>query len=128
MSFPSTFTELNTSAASRAAALTALLLSSGAARAFAEDYLVENSEPEVLPQFEVTEDTASTLAAAKFNTPLIDTPQTITVIPKQVIEQQGATNLRDILRNSPGITFQAGEGGTPAGDQMTIREIGRAHV
>lgn len=121
MSFPSTFTELNTSAASRAAALTALLLSSGGARAFAEDYLVENSEPEVLPQFEVTEDTASTLAAAKFNTPLIDTPQTITVIPKQVIEQQGATNLRDILRNSPGITFQAGEGGTPAGDQMTIR-------
>src|SRR5690606_28114276 len=34
---------------------------------------------------------------------------------------QGAVSLRDVLRNSPGITFQAGEGGTPAGDQMTIR-------
>jgi catecholate siderophore receptor len=114
-------TDANACAASRAAALTALLLSSGASRAFAEDYIAENNEPHVLPQYEVSDEKSSSLAAAKFHTPLIDTPQTITVIPKQVIEQQAATNLRDILRNSPGITFQAGEGGTPAGDQMTIR-------
>ena len=38
-----------------------------------------------------------------------------------VIEEQGATTLRDVLRNVPGITFQAGEGGVPAGDQLTIR-------
>lgn len=37
------------------------------------------------------------------------------------MEEQAASSLRDILRNSPGLTFQAGEGGTPAGDQMTIR-------
>ena len=48
-------------------------------------------------------------------------PQTITVIPRAVIEQQGATTLRDVLRNVAGITFQAGEGGVPAGDQLTIR-------
>jgi catecholate siderophore receptor len=37
------------------------------------------------------------------------------------MEQQGATNLRDVLRNVSGITFQAGEGGVPAGDNLTIR-------
>jgi catecholate siderophore receptor len=53
--------------------------------------------------------------------PLRDVPQTITVVPRRVIEEQGATTLRDVLRNVAGITFQAGEGGVPAGDQMTIR-------
>ena len=53
--------------------------------------------------------------------PLRDIPQTITVVPRAVIEEQGATTLRDVLRNVAGITFQAGEGGVPAGDQMTIR-------
>jgi catecholate siderophore receptor len=38
-----------------------------------------------------------------------------------VIEDQHATTLRDVLRNVPGISFQAGEGGVPAGDQMSIR-------
>ncbi len=61
------------------------------------------------------------LSTPRFNAPLLDTPQTITVIPQRIMEEQAATSLRDILRNSPGITFQAGEGGTPAGDQMTIR-------
>ena len=53
--------------------------------------------------------------------PLRDIPQTITIVPRAVIEEQGATTLRDVLRNVAGITFQAGEGGVPAGDQMTIR-------
>ncbi|MCF3649296.1 TonB-dependent receptor [Synoicihabitans lomoniglobus] len=61
------------------------------------------------------------LASPKFNAPLLDTPQTVTVISQRIMEEQAASSLRDILRNSPGITFQAGEGGTPAGDQMTIR-------
>lgn len=113
--------ETNASMAKRAAALTALLLTGGTSRALADDYVAENAEPKVLPQFEVNEEKASTLAAPKFSTPLIDTPQTITVIPKEIFDQQAVTSLRDILRNSPGITFQAGEGGTPAGDQMTIR-------
>jgi catecholate siderophore receptor len=48
-------------------------------------------------------------------------PQTITVIPQTVIEEQGATTLRDVLRNVPGLTMTAGEGGTPAGDNLTLR-------
>ena len=38
-----------------------------------------------------------------------------------MIEEQGATTLRDVLRNVPGLTVAAGEGGTPAGDNLTMR-------
>ena len=61
----------------------------------------------------------------KLTEPLRDIPQTITVIPRAVIEQQGATTLRDVLRNVAGITFQAGEGGVPAGDQLTHSRLQR---
>lgn len=64
---------------------------------------------------------APRVISSKFTAPLRDIPQTINVIPSRLIEEQGATTLRDTLRNVTGITFQAGEGGTPAGDQMTIR-------
>lgn len=57
----------------------------------------------------------------KFTEPIRDTPQTINVVPKQVIEQRGATTLRDVLRNVPGITVNAGEGGGPQGDNLRIR-------
>ena len=60
-------------------------------------------------------------ASPKYTEPLLDTPQTITVVPRSLMDEQSATTLRDVLRNVSGITFQAGEGGTPAGDQMTIR-------
>jgi catecholate siderophore receptor len=51
-----------------------------------------------------------------------DTPQTLTIIPEQVIKDQNATTLRDVLRNVPGISFQAGEGSsTVSGDNLSIR-------
>jgi catecholate siderophore receptor len=62
-----------------------------------------------------------TASSPKYTEPLRDTPQTITVIPKTVIEEQGATTLRDVLRNVPGLTMTAGEGGAPAGDNLTLR-------
>jgi len=64
---------------------------------------------------------APRVASPKFTEPLRDIPQTINLIPQAVIQEQGATTLRDVLRNVVGITFQAGEGGVPAGDQLTIR-------
>jgi catecholate siderophore receptor len=70
---------------------------------------------------EVTGRTVPTVSSPKYTEPLRDIPQTITVISSEVMEQQGATNLRDVLRNVSGITFQAGEGGVPAGDNLTIR-------
>ena len=66
------------------------------------------------------------LSSPKQPQSLLDTPQTISVVPAKVIRQQGATTLRDVLRNVPGISIQAGEGGTPNGDQLTLRRSGRA--
>jgi catecholate siderophore receptor len=63
----------------------------------------------------------SGVSSPKYTEPLRDVPQTITVIPKAIIEEQGATTLREVLSNVPGITMVAGEGGTPAGDNLTLR-------
>ena len=50
----------------------------------------------------------------------MDTPQSIGVVPQQVMQEQGATTLRDALRNVAGISLAAGEGGAQ-GDNLTIR-------
>lgn len=60
-------------------------------------------------------------ASTKFTRELVDTAQTLSIIPESLIEQRAATTLRDVLRNVSGISMQAGEGGTPAGDQLSIR-------
>ncbi len=61
------------------------------------------------------------MTSRKFTEPLRDIPQTVTVVPAAIIEAQGATTLRDVLRNVTGISIQAGEGGVPAGDNLSIR-------
>src|SRR5690606_15642764 len=52
-----------------------------------------------------------TVESPRYTAPILDTPQTITVIPQQIIQEQGARNLTEVLRNTPGITFDAGENG-----------------
>ena len=60
-------------------------------------------------------------SSPKYTELLRDTAQTITVIPADLIQQQGGLLLRDVLRqNVPGITFGAGEGGS-YGDSINIR-------
>ena len=74
-----------------------------------------DTKPQQLPKIlvDAEEDPLKTETASspKYTQPLLDTPQTIQVIPQAVIRDRAATTLRDVLRNSPGITFQAGEGG-----------------
>ena len=70
---------------------------------------------------EVKDDSRVVLSSPKYTEPLLDTPQTITVISKETMEEQGATTLRDVLKNVPGLTITAGEGGNPAGDNLTLR-------
>jgi len=54
-----------------------------------------------------------------------DAPQSISIIPRAIIEQQSASTLRDVLRNVSGISMAAGEGGGgPAGDNLTLRGFG----
>jgi catecholate siderophore receptor len=61
------------------------------------------------------------LSSPKMTEPVLDTPQTINIVPKALIEERGATTLRDVLRNVPGISLQAAEGGVPLGDNLTLR-------
>jgi len=62
--------------------------------------------------------------SAKYAAPLAETPQTIQVIPRTLLDEQGATTLTEALRNVPGITMQAGEGGgasSTTGDMFNMR-------
>jgi catecholate siderophore receptor len=63
-------------------------------------------------------------SSPKYAQPLIEVPQTIEVIPREVMEAQGVTTLSDALRNVPGISLQAGEGGgasNTSGDMFNLR-------
>lgn len=51
---------------------------------------------------------------------LRDIPQSVTVINQDVIKSQGTTSLTEALRNVPGITLSAGEGGA-IGDSINLR-------
>jgi catecholate siderophore receptor len=65
---------------------------------------------------------ADSASSPKFTQPLLDTPQTITVIKHEILQQQGATSLSEALRNTPGITLQLGENGnTQTGDAVFMR-------
>ena len=65
------------------------------------------------------------LSSPKFTQPIVDTTQTVQVITKQVIKEQGATTLTDAMRNVPGAgTFAVGENGsTNTGDYIYMRGI-----
>lgn len=65
---------------------------------------------------------ADAVSSPKFTQPLVDTPQTITVIKKEILQEQGAVSLMEALRNTPGITMQMGENGnTSQGDTFQMR-------
>lgn len=107
-----------TPAAAPLAAALALALS---APAFAADPTSEadKRKPTDLDKVEVVGQNES--SSPKHTQPLLDTPQSITVVPAELMQEQGVTTLRDALRNVPGISMQAGEGGVPAGDNLSLR-------
>jgi len=61
-----------------------------------------------------------TLSLSRIPTSILDTPQSITVIPQKLIEDQRDSTVIETLRNVPGITLFGGEGGTQ-GDNIAIR-------
>jgi catecholate siderophore receptor len=78
-----------------------------------------------LPTIDVTGDQnggyqATQQSINRLQTPLKDTPQTVNVVPQQVIQEKRAVSMEDALRSVPGITFSAGEGGQQ-GDSPIIR-------
>lgn len=65
---------------------------------------------------------AEKVSSPKFTQPLVDTPQTIVVVKKELFQQQSATTLSEALRNTPGITMLMGENGnTSTGDSIFMR-------
>ncbi len=68
----------------------------------------------------VTTAVPDTVAMGKFTESLVDTPQTVNTVPQFVVQDEGATTLLNTLRNVPGISLAAGEGGSQ-GDSLTIR-------
>ena len=63
---------------------------------------------------------ASNSSLARMPVPLLSTPQTVNVVPQQVLQDQNIATVKDALRNVAGITFRAGEGGNQ-GDTPYIR-------
>jgi len=57
----------------------------------------------------------------KFTEPLINTPKTITVLTKEVLQDKNATSLKDVARTTAGVTLGTGEGGNAFGDRFFIR-------
>ena len=60
------------------------------------------------------------VASPKYTSPILDTPQSISVVPGHIMSEQNSTTLRDALRNVAGISLAAGEGSSQ-GDNLTIR-------
>ena len=52
---------------------------------------------------------------------LADYPQSVTIVPQELMREQADFTLRDALRNVTGIGFVAGEGGGAQGDNLTLR-------
>lgn len=104
------------------AAIAAALLLPAAAHA------ADNNSQAKLPEVTVKGQSendfkAEKAASAKYTQPLVDTPQTISVIKRELIDQQGAVTLTEALRNTPGVgAFFLGENGsTNTGDAIYMR-------
>lgn len=102
-----------------AAALTKLLEGTGLSAQFVSEHeaIVTIRHMDAV---DVTAGLQDEMPLAKFTEPLLDTPQTVSVVPKFILEDQGTSTLKDALRNVPGISMAAGESGAQ-GDNLTIR-------
>ncbi|HWK55249.1 MAG TPA: TonB-dependent siderophore receptor [Hyphomicrobiales bacterium] len=58
---------------------------------------------------------------SKMTAPILDTPKSVSILPASLLEERGVNSLVDALKSVPGISFNAGEGGQPAGDNLKIR-------
>lgn len=107
--------------------VTAAVFMAVALPAAAQQSTPPSGQPASLPAVKVqaTADgyKADTSASPKATAPLLDTPQSISVIKEQIVKEQAATTLTEALRNSPGVgTFNLGENGsTNTGDAIYLR-------
>ena len=60
-------------------------------------------------------------SSGKFPEPLLNTPKTVTVLSKEVLEDKNATTLKQAILSTAGVTLGSGEGGNAFGDRFFIR-------
>jgi catecholate siderophore receptor len=60
-------------------------------------------------------------ASGKFPEPLLNTPKTVTVLSKEVLQDKNATTLKQAVLSTAGVTLGTGEGGNAFGDRFFIR-------
>lgn len=108
----------------RVSVLAVALIASGAHAA--EERAAQDTA--TLPEVKVSSEretadsyTVKRASSEKFTAPLLDTPKSVTVLTEALIRDQGATTFEQALRTVPGVTFGAGEGGTPMNDRPFIR-------
>ena len=82
--------------------------------------------PPTLPEVRVrdaddTFKTDVTKAVTRTDTPLRDIPQFVNILSQELLRSQNATTLVDALRNVPGISYAAAEGGTQANQVIYLR-------
>lgn len=76
--------------------------------AYAEEP-VDSEQPAPSPRIVVTGDKEKEAGLDKIVTPIVDTPQAISIVTKEDLEDRGINNLNDALRNVAGISVGAGE-------------------
>jgi catecholate siderophore receptor len=94
--------------------------------AFVNTSLLAQQSDTTLPEIKVqsaqdgvpTYNAPTSAGATKIEAPLRDIPQTVNVVPQQLLRDQGARSLETVLKSVPGIGLSNGDGQR---DQVTIR-------
>ncbi|QPF87514.1 TonB-dependent receptor [Bradyrhizobium genosp. L] len=60
-------------------------------------------------------------ASGKFPEPILNTPKSVTVLTKDILEDKNATSLKSAILSTAGVTLGTGEGGNAFGDRFFIR-------
>lgn len=95
--------------------------------AFAEPVAAQTpSEPIQLNEINVVDRPhgyrVNNLSSPAATAPILNTPQSVTVIPQQLLEEQAITDFVEALRNTPGISIDAGENGfSSSGNSIFLR-------
>ena len=101
----------------------ALTVTLAASNAMPQD--ADRRESFTLPTVDVQEQRSryvpNNLGLSRLPQPVRDIPQSITVVPQELMQEQAVTSFRDALRNVTGISLAAGEGGGAQGDNLTLR-------
>ena len=88
-----------------------------------------STAPAAKPSFGPTQDARtgtvgvyanSTSVATKVNTPLVNIPQSVSVVTREFIKDQSFQNLTDVTRYVPGVAIHQGEGNR---DELVIRGV-----